>query len=296
MIFHILISIAFTTAVVLLIRSYYERKTPEINEYTVYSEKLPESFDDTTWVFLSDLHDAEFGEGNETLIRMIQDVSPEAVFVGGDMTSSHLKTNHAPFKAFQEILEAFPDKMFYVINGNHESRIYSESRFEAWRKNGNEILSKPNVCFLKDSFNRICLKDDFITVGGMELEEPYYKKKGTVLPLEEGYVEKHLGKAPGSFNLILCHSPLYIKDLIRWGADLVLSGHFHGGTIRLPILGGVMTPQYQFFSPYTKGVIREGEGYGIVSGGLGTHSINIRLNNKPDIVKIRLKKGKIHES
>jgi predicted MPP superfamily phosphohydrolase len=71
---------------------------------------------------------------------------------------------------------------------------------------------------------------------------------------------------------------------------LTLSGHFHGGTIRLPYLGGVMTPQYQFFLPYCAGEFRSDGKDMIVSRGLGTHSINIRLNNKPQVVVVDLKR------
>ena len=90
------------------------------------------------------------------------------------------------------------------------------------------------------------------------------------------------------FQILLCHSPLFFDSCRKWGADLTLSGHFHGGTIRLPYLGGVMTPQFQFFLPWCAGTFEESGKYMIVSRGLGTHSINIRLNNKPQLVVVDL--------
>ena len=92
------------------------------------------------------------------------------------------------------------------------------------------------------------------------------------------------------FQILLCHSPLFFDACRKWGADLTLSGHFHGGTIRLPYLGGVMTPQFQFFLPWCAGTFEENGKTMIVSRGLGTHSINIRLNNKPQLVVVDLKK------
>lgn len=69
------------------------------------------------------------------------------------------------------------------------------------------------------------------------------------------YIEKKAGKAdPDHFQILLAHSPLYFDACAKWGADLTLSGHFHGGTIRLPGLGGVMTPQYQFSFPGAPGL------------------------------------------
>lgn len=72
---------------------------------------------------------------------------------------------------------------------------------------------------------------------------------------------------------------------------MTLAGHFHGGTIRIPGLGGVMTPQYQFFLPWCAGDFERDGKRMIVSRGLGTHSINIRLNNRPQLVLIRLRRA-----
>ena len=72
---------------------------------------------------------------------------------------------------------------------------------------------------------------------------------------------------------------------------MTLAGHFHGGTIRIPGLGGVMTPQYQFFLPWSAGNFERNGKRMIVSRGLGTHSINIRLNNRPQLVLIRLRRA-----
>ena len=104
-------------------------------------------------------------------------------------------------------------------------------------------------------------------------------------------MEKALGKSDEKrFSILLAHSPVFFEEYAAWGADLTLSGHFHGGTIRLPFLGGVMTPQFQFFLPWCAGRFdREGKTM-IVSRGLGTHSINIRFCNKPQLVHIRLRK------
>lgn len=105
-------------------------------------------------------------------------------------------------------------------------------------------------------------------------------------------MEKKLGPAAGKdcFQILLAHSPLFFDAYRKWGADLTLSGHFHGGTIRIPGLGGVMTPQYQFFLPVCAGTHEREGRYMAVSRGLGTHSINIRLNNRPQLLAIRLKR------
>ena len=120
------------------------------------------------------------------------------------------------------------------------------------------------------------------------MEQVYYKKI-LVKKLKPEYIEERLGPAGRErFQILLAHSPLFMDAYRAWGADLTLAGHFHGGTIRIPLLGGVMTPQYQFFLPCCAGFFWKKGGYMIVSRGLGTHSINIRINNKPQLVVVKL--------
>ena len=84
---------------------------------------------------------------------------------------------------------------------------------------------------------------------------------------------------------------MFFKEYADWGADLTLSGHFHGGTIRLPLIGGVMTPQFQFFFPWCAGQFEGEHGRKLIVGrGLGTHSVNIRFNDKPQVVVVDVKK------
>ena len=77
---------------------------------------------------------------------------------------------------------------------------------------------------------------------------------------------------------------------LGWGADLVLSGHLHGGLVRIPGFCGIVTPQGFLFPKYSGEMTREGDQTVIVSRGLGTHTLNIRLFNMPELIVIRLKK------
>ena len=73
-----------------------------------------------------------------------------------------------------------------------------------------------------------------------------------------------------------------------WGADLILSGHLHGGIVRIPGLGGVISPQAFLFPRYSGELTLEGDQTVIVSRGLGTHTIHLRLFNTPELVSISL--------
>ena len=68
----------------------------------------------------------------------------------------------------------------------------------------------------------------------------------------------------------------------------MLSGHAHGGQLRLPFIGGVMSTQVDFFPEYDGGIYRKNGKTIIVSRGLGNHFPGFRINNKPEIIKIKL--------
>ena len=92
------------------------------------------------------------------------------------------------------------------------------------------------------------------------------------------------------FNILLAHNPLFIDDYSRWGADLVLSGHMHGGIIRIPIIGvGIASPEKDYFPKYDAGEFKVGNTTMIVNRGIGASSSGLRVFNKPEISVITLK-------
>ncbi len=266
-----------------LARSRYERNHFVVEETELVSEKI---LHPRTLVFLSDLHDKEFGKDNESLMASLKNIHPDAVLIGGDTMVTK------PGKAKLEVTERFLQALtaicpVYYGNGNHEQRMRKErqtygDRYKEFRR----ILRKYKVWYLSDASVEM---DEDIRISGLDIDEAYYRD---LLPprMKEEYVEKHLGKADGTrFQILLAHSPLFFRAYRNWGADLSLCGHFHGGTIRLPLLGGVMTPQYQFFLPCCAGTFERKGRWMMVSRGLGTHSVNIRLRNRPQVLVIRLR-------
>lgn len=264
------------------LRSSYERKTLAISEYTLETDKIQS---DKTFVFLSDLHDNCFGQGQKELLAAIKTANPQAVLIGGDMMVVKKRADtHAALFLVEKLTNRYP---VYYGNGNHEMRM--DQRRERY---GNQYdlyikrLKELGVVYLSDQAAQI---DKDMEIFGLNIDDPYYKRfKPDAMKTE--YIEQRIGKHHGrKYRILLAHSPLYHKTYAKWGADLALCGHFHGGTVRIPLLGGLMTPQYQFFKKCCGGIHwRDGKAM-IVSRGLGTHSINIRLNNKPELVVIHLK-------
>lgn len=262
-------------------RSRYERDHFTIEETVISSSKIRTS---KTMVFLSDLHDKEFGLDNGRLLSAVREMKPDAVLIGGDMMVA--KKGKARLDVTRRLVKGLAGIPVYYANGNHEQRLERETEhYGSLYRELRKILEENGVIYLSDSSRNFGAD---ICISGLNIDTCYYRD---MVPkkMTRSYVNRHLGQPDSDrFQILMTHSPLFHHAYAEWGADLALAGHFHGGTIRIPLLGGVMTPQYQFFLPYCAGTFERDGRYMIVSRGLGTHSINIRLNNLPQVVVIRL--------
>lgn len=266
----------------LLLESEHERRTPVCVFYHVRSEKILSG--DRTLVFLSDQHNAVFGRHNEKLLSMIGSVSPDAVLIGGDMMNVKKKADIRPALDFCESLtERYP---VYYGNGNHETRLdRGRERYGDLYDEFHEALCSMGVRHLS---NASAMLDDDIRITGLDITENYYRNI-VCDQMEPAYIESRVGPASQDcFQILLAHSPLFLSAYAGWGADLTLSGHFHGGTVRLPGDIGLMTPQFQFFSRLVTGMKEKDGSKLIISAGTGTHTVNIRLHNKPQVVVVKL--------
>lgn len=288
MLLYVFIGLAVLIILFLLL-SGYERSHLVIKEYTIESDKIPSDFDGYTFAAMTDLHNNQFGENNEKLISAIDSISPDAILCGGDMlVSKGVKSHEVPVKLMTELAGRY--KVYYC-NGNHESRLFwkpeiygeqGKQYFNALREAGVSVLNDKKITFK--------CSDGSLAITGFEIERQYFHKLSD-LKLDSAEMNEKLGRADKkAFNILLAHSPVSFESYAEWGADLVLSGHFHGGTIVVPFMGGLMSPDLVLFPKYYRGRFDEYGSTMIVSGGLGTHSINIRINNRPELIVIRLKR------
>ncbi len=283
-------AIAVLAAGLLFTESEYEKKHFETVTYRVKTDKLDAAWDGVRMIFLSDLHENRFGRDNEKLKQEIEAVGPEMILIGGDMMVTKM-WKEMDFEWLSDLLLWMTARYpVYYANGNHETRMQRQPEtYPGWYEAFCQVIEKSGVHYLADDCAQIVRGESRLYIHGLDIEEKYYRKRNLKV-LEEGYIEKRLGTAKeDGYHLLLAHTPLYLEDYAQWGADLVLSGHFHGGTIRIPGLGGVMSPQYHFFSKYNNDMVVHNGVPMIISAGLGTHSVNVRLNNPPQLVVIELK-------
>lgn len=236
-------------------------------------------------VFLSDLHNMSYGKNNRELLAEIRSQNPELVLIAGDMLTAGKKPQtEAAMALLDELTKKYP---VYYANGNHEHRmrVNTEVYGESYERYSDAIKSF-GVHLLENAGEKLKLHGMELTVWGLELSGEYFRR-GVSRKLTGAQIEELIGAKPeGGFHILLAHHPCYFESYAAWGADLTLSGHLHGGIVRLPFLGGVISPQIRLFPRYDQGSYKLQDKRMIVSAGLGSHTIRLRINNPPELAVI----------
>lgn len=254
--------------------------------YEIHTDKIKDSAA-VRFVLLTDLHGLVFGEENEMLFKAIETSSPDAVLVAGDMiVREKLHTLETAEALLKKIVNRYP--VYYSL-GNHEFKAYAGGQYQKEYLEYEKKLKAAGVQFLHNQRAEFTIKDKKFTISGLELPMIYYRKpKSPKLTSEK--MEKLIGTPEtGSINILLAHNPKYGKTYLQWGADLILSGHYHGGVVRLSKHVGLSCPQYLLFPPFCCGDFHKGDSHMIVSAGIGEHTIPVRIHNPRELLVIDLK-------
>lgn len=255
--------------------------------YALKSPKIKPQREPLRFLFVSDLHNSLFGPGNCRLLQEMERLAPEAVLVGGDLVVA--KPGYSMEVAMDFVREAARRFPVYYAPGNHEyrMRIYPETYGDMYPRY-RRVLKEAGVEFLDNRKAELQTAVGRICLCGFTMDREYYRKgHRRKLPTEE--LERIFGRpSREAFTILLAHNPLQGDTYLDWGPDLTLSGHLHGGMVRL---GGraVVSPDFTLFPKYGCGLYRKGNSRLIVSSGLGEHTIPVRLFNPRELVVIELK-------
>lgn len=249
-----------------------------ITKYNIISEKIN---DKCRIVQLSDLHKKKFGENNIKLIKKISEIKPDLILITGDMVNRTV-TDLTNFKHF--VLELLRISPVYYSLGNHEKDVKKINSAVY-----NELISflKKNVFLLDNSSKTVTHKNTVLNITGITIYQDCYKKNGkykNLHILNNNDITNLIGEKKSGFNILLAHNPVFFKTYCEYGPDLILSGHVHGGCIRLPFIGGILSPERKFFPEYSSGIYHHDNSSMIVSRGLG----KFRLFNPSEIILIEL--------
>lgn len=258
----------------------------QVSEYSVASEKIPAAFENYKIVQLSDLHSACFSRDNARLVRKIEAAKPDIIVMTGDMVSRSDSNHHVFFRLAETVAKIAPS--YYVI-GNHEQDMEQKelnvflSRLHAL---GIHVMNNEKIEIFKENQN--------INLYGMWFSLKYYKEAGRHSKQPAHFGAREMKRAMGGYDdthygILLTHSPLCFPTYAQWGADLTLCGHIHGGMIRLPFVGGLLSPEREFFPKYSAGIYEQNGKKLLVSRGLGSGVFGVRMMNRPELVVITLR-------
>lgn len=258
------------------------------NRFVVAEEEfaLPKLKKECKFVLISDVHNKVYGEDNALFIKAVKKINPDFIILAGDLVTSKPSEDMEPGIALVKALGS--DYKIYFGLGNHEEKIKQQrdkfqDQFALLKKN----LTHPNIVWLENE--SVEIPEYNIRITGLALELQYFAHF-QLKKMKEDYLKNVIG-APDrtKCNLLIAHNPDYFSEYAKWGADLVLSGHVHGGIMRLPLIGGVISPSYRLFPKYDGGVFQENGTVMLLGRGMGSHTIPFRFFNPAQLYAVTLK-------
>ncbi|MDN6195031.1 MAG: metallophosphoesterase [Atopostipes suicloacalis] len=249
----------------------WTNRTISVSHFEINNKKLAADFDDFKIAHLSDLHNKDW-EGK--LIEKMTSESPDLIAITGDLVDSRNTDVDVALEFIESAIEIAP---IYYVTGNHEARLGEEY---LTLKEGLESLG---VEVITDASRSVEIGSNKIQLTG--IQDPDFSDNIYITPVQEN-LDKTFDSE--TFKVLLSHRPEYFKDYVKSGADLVLTGHAHGGQVRIPFIGGLIAPNQGIFPEYSEGLYHEEGTDMIVSRGLGNSIIPVRINNRPELVIIEL--------
>jgi len=255
-----------------------------VEKYTVNTDKLNEG-QSIRIVLITDLHNHIYGPGQSELVQLIREQEPDIIALAGDIADIR-----APLLGTEMLLQGIQGVApVYYVSGNHEY----------WSNDIRHIkdtISKYEGTVLEGSYEKITIDNSAIIVAGIDDPESvkYEKLESNG---EVGFYQafSELSKEP-AFKVLLSHRPELIETYKQSHFDLVLSGHAHGGQVRIPfLLNGLYSPNQGWFPKYAGGMYDHGSLIQIVSRGVSFNPRLPRIFNPPEVVVIDIKgKRTIH--
>jgi len=265
----IIIATIITTVAVFC---YWQNNDISITNIDFTNSKVPHNFNDYKILQVSDLHNKEFGKNQNKLVELTKEINPNIIVVTGDLIDSRRTNIDIAVNYMSQAVKIAPT---YYIPGNHESRIDEYDKLE-------KMLSKEGINILSNDSENIKINNQEITLLGMEdisfiNSENRKKEFSSILSNLKNESNENL-------TILLSHRPDLIDIYAKQNIDLVFTGHAHGGQIRLPFIGGLLSPGQGFLPKYTSGVYEKDNTKMIVNRGLGNSLFPLRIFNRPELI------------
>lgn len=261
------------TFIILLICAFYNGLV--VRKYVIKTNKLPTG-ESIRIVLIADLHSHIYGKDQTKIVSLIKKQNPDIIALAGDIADDAV-----PLEGTEIFLKGLKGSApIYYVTGNHE--FWSKDI-----KNIRKIIRKYNINILENTCHKIKVKNSNIIIGGVDDPSVVkYEKSDFDLVREMDISFSKLQKAP-DFKILLAHRPELIEIYKEYKFDLVLSGHSHGGQVRIPfILNGLFAPNQGWFPKYAGGEYKHDTLTHIVSRGVSYNRRVPRIFNPPEVVVI----------
>ena len=257
--------------------SYYRsNQTLSAEQYTFADPALPSGFEGMRIVQLCDLHGAYFGEDNVDLIAAVAAEDPDIIVLTGDLQDAPDDT--PPEYSWQLGASLAAIAPTYFVTGNHEWAVGEVPALK-------EGLEAAGVTVLSNDYVLLERGGDTLVLAGIDDPNGYADQKTP----EELAEEIRQEQGEDAYWFLLAHrNHLFAPVYSTLGAALVLSGHGHGGMIRLPFTDGLIGVDRTLFPSYTDGFYTQEGARVFVSRGLGSSGGGFRLFNRPQVAVLTL--------
>lgn len=275
----------FVLLILLIIYVIFESRGYRTVTYNINSEDYKGA--PLRFVFLADLHNVVYKPDNKPLLDTIDELKPDFIVFGGDMVTSGWDISFDYSKTLEFISALTKKYSVYYAPGNHEEKFdWERYRFPTQYDDLIKALSEYGVNYLDNE--EILIPEHNLRIYGLRLSHKYYAKFKKMY-LEDDYLSNIFGQVdPENFSVLIAHNPEFFDTYSKWGANLVLSGHVHGGIVSLPFIGGIIAPGIKLFPQYDAGLFYKNDSLMVLTRGIGYHCIPVRIRNKAEVVCINL--------
>lgn len=269
--------ICIVLLILMIIGTILETNSIVVTHMEYSNSKISSEFNGYKIVQISDLHNKRFGKNQSKLIDKIKECNPDIIIVTGDLVDKRYYNLDVAMEFINNAINIAP---IYYVSGNHE--ISTEEYEDIKRK-----LIDSNVVVLDNESILLNKNEESIKLAGL-LDPSYYDGTNEVRKTKLNEELKKL-VTNEEFEILLSHRPEILDIYSENNIDLVFTGHAHGGQIRIPFIGAIIAPHQGLFPKYTEGQYTLNNTTMIVSRGLGTSVITVRIFNKPEIILLELK-------
>lgn len=269
----------FTTITIVLCGLYlhYENTKLQVSNYKIVNNNIPVDFNNYKIVQISDFHNNQSNTLTNDLIKEIEKQKPNIIVLTGDFVDSSKTNVEVAINFIKKINTVAP---IYYVSGNHEASISGYTKFK-------EQLLENKVIILENKTEVLKINESSINLMGIDdprMAHESFISDSEIVKVELDNVKYNRDK----YNILLSHRPELFDTYVEKKIDLILTGHAHGGQIRIPFMGGIVAPNQGFFPKYTSGIFEKNKTTMVVSRGIGNSIIPFRINNRPELVVITL--------